>query len=140
MQPYYSFWGRLGGKVRWGESFEEAAKRDYKKEGGHNEWLTQDEFMAKEKTFEVPGSLSSSSTTMCLTIQESTLMTLPSTNTSRIDALMRVSDQIYPILEQKIDGEIRARQVVRLSMAATARSGRSSSRPMSHWKATKQHL
>ncbi len=99
-QPYYGFWGRLGGKVRWGESFEEAAerelmeetaltasftykmifrKRDYKKrsgdlledkvfvvmysdnaqgelmvdfEGGHNEWLTQEEFTAKEKTFE----------------------------------------------------------------------------------------
>lgn len=99
-QPYYGFWGRLGGKVRWGESFEEAAKRelkeetnldadfmyrmifhkrDYKKstgelledkvfvimyadkytgdlmidfEGGHNEWVTQEEFIAKEKTFE----------------------------------------------------------------------------------------
>lgn len=99
-QPYYGFWGRLGGKVRWGESFEEAAqrelkeetgleaefvykllfrKRDYKKEsgelledkafvimytndahgelmvdfeGGHNEWLTQEEFVAKDKTFE----------------------------------------------------------------------------------------
>jgi 8-oxo-dGTP pyrophosphatase MutT (NUDIX family) len=99
-QPYYGFWGRLGGKVRWGESFEEAArrelkeetgldadftykmifhKRDYKKsngelledklfvvmhsneysgdlivdfEGGHNEWLTQEAFMEKEKIFE----------------------------------------------------------------------------------------
>lgn len=99
-QPYYGFWGRLGGKVRWGESFEEAAKRelkeetgldadftykmifhkrDYKKvtgelledkvfvimyakeysgelivdfEGGHNEWLTQEAFIAKEKIFE----------------------------------------------------------------------------------------
>ncbi len=99
-QPYYGFWGRLGGKVRWGESFEEAAtrelleetnldasftykmmfrKRDYRKstgalledkvfvimytndvsgelmvdfEGGHNEWLTQDAFIAKDKTFE----------------------------------------------------------------------------------------
>ena len=99
-QPYYGFWGRLGGKIRWGESFEEAAKRelkeetgldadftfkmifrkrDYKKasgdlledkvfvimyadsysgelvvdfEGGHNEWLTQEEFIAKDKTFE----------------------------------------------------------------------------------------
>ncbi len=99
-QPYYGFWGRLGGKVRWGESFEEAAqrelkeetnleadftykmlfrKRDYKKqtgelledkafvimytndargellvdfEGGHNAWLTQEEFIVKEKTFE----------------------------------------------------------------------------------------
>lgn len=99
-QPYYGFWGRLGGKVRWGESFEEAAKRELKEEtgldadfiykmifhkrdyskvsgklledkvfiimyankysgelivdfeGGHNEWLTQEEFIAKEKTFE----------------------------------------------------------------------------------------
>ena len=99
-QPYYGFWGRLGGKVRWGESFEEAAKReleeetglnadftfrsifrkrDYKKttgelledkvfvimyansydgtlivdfEGGHNEWLTQEDFAAKDKIFE----------------------------------------------------------------------------------------
>jgi len=99
-QPYFGFWGRLGGKVRWGESFEEAAsrelkeetnleadftykmifrKRDYKKqtgdlledkvfvimytnnargklmvdfEGGHNEWLTQEGFIAKDKTFE----------------------------------------------------------------------------------------
>ncbi len=31
-QPYYEFWGRLGGKVRWGESFEEAAKRELKEE------------------------------------------------------------------------------------------------------------
>lgn len=99
-QPYYGFWGRLGGKLRWGESFEEAAarelkeetnldadftykmifrKRDYDKdsdslledkvfvimytngasgelmedfEGGHNAWLTQEEFIAKDKTFE----------------------------------------------------------------------------------------
>lgn len=33
-QPYYGFWGRLGGKVRWGESFEEAAQRELKEETG----------------------------------------------------------------------------------------------------------
>ena len=33
-QPYYGFWGRLGGKVRWGESFEAAAKRELKEETG----------------------------------------------------------------------------------------------------------
>jgi len=99
-QPYYGFWGRLGGKVRWGESLEQAAsrelkeetnleadfifkmvfhKRDYRKtngtlledklffimytdsvhgdmaeqfEGGINRWMTQDEFITQEKTFE----------------------------------------------------------------------------------------
>lgn len=98
--PYYGFWGRLGGKVRWGESFEEAAARELKEEsgldatftykmlvhkrdynagsgelledklfiimhsdnahgefmedfeGGHNEWLTQEELIAKDKVFE----------------------------------------------------------------------------------------
>ena len=33
-QPYYGFYGRLGGKVRWGESFEEAATRELKEETG----------------------------------------------------------------------------------------------------------
>ena len=31
-QPYYGFYGRLGGKVRWGESFEEAAARELHEE------------------------------------------------------------------------------------------------------------
>lgn len=33
-QPYYGFWGRLGGKLRWGESFEEAAARELMEETG----------------------------------------------------------------------------------------------------------
>lgn len=33
-QPYYGFYGRLGGKVRWGESFEEAASRELLEETG----------------------------------------------------------------------------------------------------------
>jgi ADP-ribose pyrophosphatase YjhB (NUDIX family)/predicted transcriptional regulator len=33
-QPYFGFFGRLGGKVRWGESFEDAAKRELKEEAG----------------------------------------------------------------------------------------------------------
>lgn len=32
--PYYDFWGRVGGKIRWGESILEAAKRELKEETG----------------------------------------------------------------------------------------------------------
>jgi len=32
--PYYGYWGRLGGKVGWGETFEDAAKRELKEETG----------------------------------------------------------------------------------------------------------
>lgn len=32
--PYYDFWGRVGGKIRWGESVLEAAKRELKEETG----------------------------------------------------------------------------------------------------------
>jgi 8-oxo-dGTP pyrophosphatase MutT (NUDIX family) len=32
--PYYDFWGRVGGKIRWGESIIEAAQRELKEETG----------------------------------------------------------------------------------------------------------
>lgn len=32
--PYYGFWGRLGGKMRWGETPEDAAKRELLEETG----------------------------------------------------------------------------------------------------------
>lgn len=97
-QPYYGFWARMSGKVRWGEHFLECAaweleeetglsatlefagvyhKMDYLKngelledkcllviygsspkgeliadmEGHHNEWLTVDEIVKKDKVF-----------------------------------------------------------------------------------------
>lgn len=33
-QPFYGYWGRFGGKVSWGESFEDGAKRELKEESG----------------------------------------------------------------------------------------------------------
>lgn len=97
-QPYYGYWGRPTGKIRWGETMLEAAARELKEETGleadltvlgfyhkldydvdgnfledkyfcvvrgvnprgemllesdgqRNEWLTNEEFLAKEKNF-----------------------------------------------------------------------------------------
>lgn len=47
------------------------------------------------------------------------MMTL-NTSSERIDALTYASDQIYPILEQDYEGEIRARQIMRLGIASVA--------------------
>lgn len=33
-QPFYGFWGLFGGKVGWGESFEDTAERELKEESG----------------------------------------------------------------------------------------------------------
>lgn len=33
-QPFYGYWGKFGGKVAWGESFEDTAKRELKEESG----------------------------------------------------------------------------------------------------------
>lgn len=33
-QPFYGYWGRFGGKVAWGESFEQTAKRELQEESG----------------------------------------------------------------------------------------------------------
>lgn len=33
-QPFYGFWGRMSGKVRWGETLEEAANRELQEETG----------------------------------------------------------------------------------------------------------
>ena len=99
-QPFYGYWGRMTGKVRWGETIYETAARelmeetgleadhefkavyhklDYKKDtdeiledkvfmlfhctnprgelrvdfdGGHNEWLSTEEVLQKDKVFE----------------------------------------------------------------------------------------
>jgi len=51
------------------------------------------------------------------------------TSRERVDSLIHLSDQVYPILEQKIDGELRARRIVRLGMATVAISLREGMTP-----------
>jgi 5'-deoxynucleotidase YfbR-like HD superfamily hydrolase len=57
---------------------------------------------------------------MYRTIQELMNMMTLNTNIERVDALTHISDQIYPILEQQVDGEIRARRIMRLGMGSIA--------------------
>lgn len=47
-------------------------------------------------------------------------MTAPNTRHERVDALTNISDQLYPILEQQVDGEMRARRIVRLGLTYIA--------------------
>ena len=54
-------------------------------------------------------------------------MTTPNTNYERVNALTHISDQIYPLLEQKVLGEIRARRIMRLGITTVAVALRSGS-------------
>jgi len=55
-------------------------------------------------------------------------MTL-NTSYERVDALTHISDQIYPILEQKVHGEIRARRIMRLGIKTVAVAMKSGDTP-----------
>lgn len=56
-QPYYGFFGRLGGKVRWGESFEDAAARELQEETGLNGTFTFSHVFHKKDYRQSDGSL-----------------------------------------------------------------------------------
>jgi len=53
-QPYYGYVGPPSGKVRWGETAEDAAKREFKKTftGGRNGWYTLEEIALLPKVFD----------------------------------------------------------------------------------------
>lgn len=53
----------------------------------------------------------------------------PNTNYERVDALTRISDQVYPILERQEPGEITARRLLRLGIAGIAIALRSGDSP-----------
>jgi len=46
-------------------------------------------------------------------------MTMPNTN-ERVDGLMQLSDRVYPIIDQLVDGETSARRILRVGIATTA--------------------
>ena len=56
-QPYFGFYGRLGGKVRWGESFEQAAARELKEETGLDGTFTFSHIFHKRDYRKSDGSL-----------------------------------------------------------------------------------
>lgn len=47
-------------------------------------------------------------------------MTAPNTRYERVDALTHISDQLYPIFEEQVNGEMRARRIVRLGLTHIA--------------------
>ena len=55
-------------------------------------------------------------------------MTL-NTNYERVDALTHVSDQLYPILEEPVNGETRARRTMRLGIGTMAIAMRDGATP-----------
>jgi ADP-ribose pyrophosphatase YjhB (NUDIX family) len=56
-QPYYGFWGRPTGKIRWGETFIEAAARELTEEAGITANLRVSGFYHKMDYEEVSGDL-----------------------------------------------------------------------------------
>ena len=47
-------------------------------------------------------------------------MTVPSTSSERVEVLLYISDQIYPILEQHVGDEINARYILRVGLSSIA--------------------
>ena len=56
-QPYFGYYGRVGGKVRWGESFEQAAARELSEETGLEGTFTFSHIFHKRDYRESDGNL-----------------------------------------------------------------------------------